>query len=213
MRFLGVVLCIVASMSALPAAAQNYNQFIAFGDSTTDTGWFANGKLSPIPNVFDAGVAIAIANGGNAHFTGPGPGNAQILAGFFGLSANAANTIGGTNYAIGGAFINGGPAPFSAYTNIELIDLGLPPNPALPSTTGEISNYLASVGGHANPHALYLFSTGGNDVFISLALGLTTAQATPYLDFEAQALATSIAGLQGAGARYIIVANEYLPLV
>ena len=48
-------------------------------------------------------VANAKAQGGNVHFTGPGPGNAQILASFFGLSANPANTPGGTNYAIGGA--------------------------------------------------------------------------------------------------------------
>jgi len=116
------------------AEAQQYNQLTAFGDSTTDTGWFANSKLSPVPNLFDAGVAFAVANGGNAHFTGPGPGNAQILAGFFGLTANAANSPGGTNYAIGGAFDSGGPPPDSAFTNIVLLQQGLPPNPAVPST-------------------------------------------------------------------------------
>ena len=41
------------------AEAQNYNQLVAFGGSTTDTGWYANAKLSPVPNVFDVGVASA----------------------------------------------------------------------------------------------------------------------------------------------------------
>jgi outer membrane lipase/esterase len=193
------------------AAAQTYNQLIAFGDSTTDTGWFANSKLSPIPNLFDFAVASSIAAGGNAHFTGPGPGNAQILAGFFGLTANAANTAGGTNYAIGGAFDNGGPGALAAYTNILLIDNALPPNPALPATTGQITNYLASVGGKANPNALYLISTGGNDVFIAGGLGLPAPLATAYFLSEAQALTNSVVQLQGAGARYILVADEYQP--
>lgn len=143
------------------AEAQNYNQLVAFGGSTTDTGWYANAKLSPVPNLFDVGVASAIAAGGNAHFTGPGLGNAQILGGFFGVPANPANTPGGTNYAIGGSFINSAPAPDAAWTNFILLDFGLPPNPALPAMTGQISNYLASVNGRANPNALYLI--GGRE--------------------------------------------------
>ena len=75
------------------AIAQNYNQFVAFGDSTTNSGWFANAKLSSTPNPFDTLVANAVAVGGNAHWTGPGPNNSQILAGFFGLTANPANTL------------------------------------------------------------------------------------------------------------------------
>jgi outer membrane lipase/esterase len=192
------------------AFAQTYNQTIVFGDSTVDAGWFANSKLVPtMPNnAFDNGVAFAVANGGNAHFTGPGPGNAQILAAFFGLSANSANTLGGTNYAIGGAFVSG---TVLGDTNISLILTGSPPNPLLPTTTGQIANYLASVGGHANPNALYLFSTGGNDIFISEALGFTTPQKTAYYTSEETALATSIAGLEKAGARYVIISNGYLP--
>jgi len=193
------------------AHAQQFNQLIGFGDSTTDTGWFVNSKLSPLPNFFDPLVAAAVAAGGNAHFTGPGPGNAQILAGFFGLTANAANTPGGTNYAIGGAFDSAGPGFLSAYTNILLLDFLLPPNPAIPSTTGQINNYLASVNGHANPNALYLISSGGNDIFVTPFFGANTAAANAFLSGEAQALANSVAKLQADGARYIIVANEYQP--
>ena len=204
---MGVALACLADV----AKAQNFNQFVAFGDSTTDTGWFVNAKLSPVPNPFDAAIAASIAAGGNGHSTGPGPGNAQILAGFFGLTADPANRPGGTNYAIGGSFDNTGPSAVAAYTNISLINYGLPPNPALPATTGQISSYLSSTGGKANPNALYLISSGGNDVFIAGALGLSAASATAYFLSEAQALANSVSQLQAAGARYIIVADEYKP--
>lgn len=193
------------------AEAQQFNQLIGFGDSTTDTGWFANAKLSSVPNLFDFAVASAVGAGGNAHFTGPGPGNAQILGGFFGLTANAANTSGGTNYAIGGAFDSAGPPGFTSYTNIVSLEYLLPPNPALPTTTGQINNYLASVNGQANPNALYLISSGGNDVFVALGLGLSQAAAMAYFLSDAQALATSVARLQADGARYIMVADQYAP--
>ena len=73
----------------------------------------------------------------------------------------------GTNYAIGGAFNNGGPPGFSAFTNILLLENFVPPKSALPATTGQINNYLASVSGKANPNALYLISSGGNDIFVA----------------------------------------------
>lgn len=210
MRLKGAfVICSALLCLTGAARGENFNQLIAFGDSTTDTGWFANAKLSPIPNLFDFAVASSVAAGGNAHFTGPGPGNAQILGSFFGLTANPANTSGGTNYAIGGAFNNGGPAPFNAWTNILLLDSFLPPNSAIPATTGQISNYLTSNNGRANPNGLYLISSGGNDIFIAQGLNLPSATATAYFLSEAQALANSVAQLQMAGARYIIVANEY----
>ena len=86
------------------AAAQNFSQVIGFGDSTVDTGWYTGASSGPhstgVASV-DASIAASLAAGGNAHPTGPGLGNAQILAGFFGLSANSAGTAGGTNFAIG----------------------------------------------------------------------------------------------------------------
>ena len=165
------------------AEAQNYNQLIGLGDSTTDTGWFANAKLSPVPNLFDFAVASSLAAGGNAHLPAPVPATRR-----FGTPLVSGRTpqirLGGTNYAIGGAFDNAGPPGFSAFTNILLIDSGLPPNPALPPTTGQISNYLASVNGKANPNALYLISSGGNDFFIAQALGLSTAAATAWVSYR-----------------------------
>jgi outer membrane lipase/esterase len=197
------------------AFAQNYNQFVAFGDSTTDSGWLANPAYKLLVPGFDNATAAAVAAGGNAHWTGPGPNNSQILAGFFGLTANPANTPGGTNYAIGGSFDSSGPAPgFTQYTNFNQIALGAPvPNPLIPSTSQQIDNYLASVGGRANPDALYLISSFGNDFLAAdflVAHGLLSPAAVlPYFLADEQALANRIAALQAAGARYIVVANQY----
>jgi outer membrane lipase/esterase len=141
------------------AQAQNFNQLIGFGDSATDTGWFTGATSGPHSTgfaPFDAAVAAALAAGGNAHWTGPGPGNAQILAGYFGLSANAVGTQGGTNFAIGNAvdfLVPPGFFPPTATGNQF-------PNPLLPVTATQIGNYLASVNGHANPNALYLLTSG-----------------------------------------------------
>jgi hypothetical protein len=38
------------------------------------------------------------------------------------------------------------------------------PNSLLPGTATQIGNDLASEDGHANPNALYLLSSGGNDI-------------------------------------------------
>jgi outer membrane lipase/esterase len=189
--------------------AQNFNQLFGFGDSTVDTGWYTGATSGPhstgVPSV-DASVAAALAAGGNAHPTGPGLGNAQILAGFFGLSANSAGTPGGTNFAIGNSvdyLVPAGYVPNTATGNQY-------PNPLLPGTATQIDNYLASVNGRANPNALYLLSSGGNDAAAALSVfGPSSSAAVAYLLGEAQALTNSLVGLQAAGARYIIMSNYY----
>ena len=203
--------CAVAALLYLTqlAEAQNFNQLIGFGDSATDTGWFTGATSGPhstnVP-AFDASIASAIAAGGNGHWTGPGPGNSQILAGYFGLSANAVGTPGGTNFAIGNGvdyLVPPGFLPSTATGNLF-------PNPLLPGTATQISNYLASVNGHANPNALYLLSSGGNDITAARDVyGAGSPAGVAYLLGEAQALANGVANLQAAGARYIIMSNYY----
>lgn len=187
------------------AQAQNFNQLIGFGDSATDTGWFTgvtSGPHSTGNPAFDAAIAAALAAGGNGHWTGPGPGNAQILAGFFGLTANEVGTPGGTNFAIGNAVDYLVPPPLAPATG------NLFPNPLLPGT--QIADYLASVNGHANPNALYVLSSGGNDISAAvLGFGPNVPAAIAYLLGEAQALTNSLVQLQAAGARYIIMSNYY----
>jgi outer membrane lipase/esterase len=158
---------------------------------------------------FDGFIRNSLAAGGNAHFTGPGPGNALILGSFFGLAANPANSPGGTNYAIGGAF--DGPTLGPGFQNLFSTTYGVA-NPNLPGTAAQIGNYLASVNGRANPNALYLISSGGNDAFYaSSTFGSNAAAANVFLLSEAQALVAAGAQLQQAGARFIIVSDEYQP--
>ena len=206
--------CAALVSSVQFAAAQNFNQTIVFGDSTEDAGWFANFKTGN--TAFDNAIQAALAAGGNAHFTGPGPNYTQILAGKFGTTANEVNGPGGgTNFAIGGAFDNGTFDAFFGPGHQNLSTLGTPGNLGLPGTAEQIGNYLASVGGKANPNALYLIASGGNDIFASLALAaekpavFTPATINGILLSEAGALATAVAKLQAAGARVIVVGNEY----
>lgn len=190
------------------AQAQNFNQLVGFGDSATDTGWFTGATSGPhstgVP-AFDASIAAALAAGGNAHWTGPGPGNAQILAGFFGLSANAVGTPGGTNFAIGNGVDYLVPPAYDILVPPHTATGNLFPNPLLPGTATQINNYLASVNGHANPNAIYLLTSGGNDITVAPFSPTPIA----YLLGETQILANSLASLQAAGARYIIMSNYY----
>jgi phospholipase/lecithinase/hemolysin len=184
MKSRSIFLAAVALLLSSPLAeAQNFNQFVAFGDSTTDTGWFAHASTG-VPFI-DSLVANALAQGGNAHFTGPGQGNAQILASYFGLSANPANTPGGTNYAIGGAFDDAA----LGLGNENLFTAISGPNPSLPGTARQIQNYLTSVSGNANRNALYLIGSGGNDATIAQLIWPTpNADANAFLSQEAGAL-------------------------
>ena len=92
------LLCLVQS-----AGAQSFNQLFGFGDSTLDTGWYTGASSGPhatgVASV-DASIAASLAAGGNAHPTGPGLGSAQLLAGFFGLSANSASFCEATRKAL-----------------------------------------------------------------------------------------------------------------
>ena len=82
-------------------SADTFNQFIVFGDSTVDSGWWDvavpshNGTGNPTK---DALISSALANGSNGAPVGAGQlMNSQILASDFGLTANPANQPGGTN--------------------------------------------------------------------------------------------------------------------
>src|ERR1700759_3671937 len=191
------------------AWAQNFNQLIGFGDSTLDTGWYTGATSGPhatgVASV-DASIAASLANGGNAHPTGPGLGNAQILGGYFGLAVNSASMPGGTNYAVGNSVDNLVPPGFVPATATG----NQYPNPMLPGTATQIKNYLASVNGHANPNAIYLLASGANDSAAALStFGPSSPAAVAYLLGEAQALTNSLANLQAAGARTIIISNYY----
>jgi outer membrane lipase/esterase len=198
-RFACVRITLVAGAACLLSApfahGQSFNQVNVFGDSTVDSGYY---KILSNPGgsaTYNSYWTAAVAAGAGAPTTNPGPMNSQILASYFGLSALPADQ-GGTDYATSGA------------KNVTVNDAQTGGFAAAIPTTTQISNYLAANDGRANPNALYLISSGGNDVSYALGqtgLGPFPANPSAYVISAASDLASSIASLQAAGARYIIV--------
>ena len=142
-----------------------FSQFLGFGDSSIDSGAF---QYLPTSNGNrNIRIQSAVANGGTGAPVGVGLMNSQDLAGDFGLTANTAyGPGGGTNYAIPGAL------------DAAISDNGFNGNinngAGLIATADQISTYLSSTKdangiAHADPNALYLISSGANDV--SYAIG------------------------------------------
>jgi outer membrane lipase/esterase len=182
-----------------PAASQQLNQFIGFGDSSIDSGYY---RTLPNPGggaQYNSFWAAAVAAGAGPPTTSPGLMNSQVLAAKFGLTALPADQ-GGTNYATSGAknvtINNGATGGFTA---------------AIPTDT-QISNYLAANGGRANPNAVYLISSGGNDIAFATGTsggtGPFPSNPQAYLISAANSLASSVASLQAAGARYFVVPDQ-----
>ena len=120
--------------------------------------------------------------------------NTQVLAAKLGLSAIPANQPGGTNYAISGSkdAVSGG--------------LGsLQPNRTCLRTVQQMSSYLAQHGGAANATALYLISSGGNDITFATNNFNTLASKEAYLASQAAALVAGIQSLKTSGAQNFLV--------
>ncbi len=182
------------TLMATEAEAQSFNQFFGFGDSNIDSGYFLTHPYSNNNPVKQGYYNQSAAVGGGIPTTPGGPENSQLLASYFGLTAIPVGMPGGTNYAASGADNNN--------TNT---------NPLAPSTVSQINTYLAGNGGAANPNALYLINSGGNDVGFAktqvTAGAFTGTQANAYMQQAATDLATSLTQLAKAGARYIIVSD------
>lgn len=184
-----------------PAGATGYfNQFIGFGDSTLDSGYF---RYASSGNTFLDGMLLnAIAAGAQGGFAGPGVMTSTMLAGRFGLDAEPVSA-GGSNYANGATYT----APLRPSESDAYASGSLPGNV---DTVQQIADYLASVGGVANPHALYVINTGNNDlIFVQNRDAAWIAANPDFLNGVASQLAASVATLQAAGARTIIVPNTF----
>ncbi|KAA0581371.1 autotransporter domain-containing protein [Azospirillum sp. B21] len=171
-RIAALATCLTA-LAAVPISAADYSSTIFFGDSLTDSGAFQ--PLLPFGGKFT---------------TNPGPVWAESLAGALGTTAVTA-VRGGTDYAVGGARVN---------TSVGVPATG--PTALAPSVATQISGYLASTGGRADPNALYTVWGGANDILASLS-NPATAQAT--VTQAASDLVTQVARLRAAGARTILV--------
>ena len=183
------------------SVAQSFNQVIVFGDSNVDSGYYKALSNPGGNSTYNSLWPTAVAAGAGAPTTNPGLVNSQMLANFLGLTANPANTPGGTNYATSGAknvtVNNSQTGGFTA---------------AIPTVT-QIQNYLAAQGGAANSQALYFIHSGDNDA--KYAAGKSGAGPYPpnpssYMTGAADQLATAIQSLYSAGARHIMVSGlEY----
>src|ERR1700731_4017440 len=85
-------------LSTQVSTAQSFNQFFAFGDSSIDSGWWkvwlGSGQSTGNPGK-DKVLKAAIANGTSGQPVGAGNSmSSQVLASFFGLTANPANQPG-----------------------------------------------------------------------------------------------------------------------
>jgi outer membrane lipase/esterase len=171
--------------------ASTFDNVFVFGDSTVDTGWFRYTPL-PVNPTLNALAAASLADGGRIPDTPYGIGAAQVLAASYGLNANPAdNGAGGTNFAVSGA-----------QNNANFI------NPNAPSTVTQMTNYLLAHSGAADANALYLVSSGGNDIkYAQTLVGAAARQG--WVDNAATDLANKVAALQAAGAKNIIVSNGY----
>lgn len=161
---------------AMPAAAQTFSNTIYFGDSLTDSGTF-------IPALIKLAGPSA-ANVGK-FTTNPYLVWSEQLALRYGVQLAPSNQ-GGTNYAVGGA--RAGEAATSVFG-------------AIPSVKSQVSTYLSSTGGKADPNALYTVWAGGNDLLA--VLSGAPAQATIGSAVTAQVQA--VGALAAAGAQYILV--------
>jgi outer membrane lipase/esterase len=209
--FIGFLSALTLCAAASQASAATYDNLFVFGDSTVDSGWWAGALAIPaqcdgvaVPcatgsNGKNTVISNAIAAGGSPPANGAPVGagnmnNVQDLGAKFGLTANPANQPGGTNYAISGAL----SAPVSGSGNLN-------PNTNLPSTMTQIANYLSTHSNVADPSALYVISSGGNDVTYAQDNFTTTTAQRNFLSGQAIALASQIATLQTKGANSIVV--------
>ncbi len=174
---LATALAAAAVSMAMPAAAQTYSKTVFFGDSLTDSGTFRPALIQAVgPN----GALLG------RFTTNPGLVWSEYVANFYGANASPSNQ-GGTNYAVGGARTGtNGTSPFGA----------------IPSLTTQINTHLAANGGRADANALYTVWGGANDIFAAAAV---PAQAQAILGAAVTSQVGTVAALQNAGARYVLV--------
>src|SRR4249919_1767401 len=84
--------------TATPVAAQQFSQFVVFGDSTVDSGFYRTFTNPGGGGFSNAQWAAAVAAGAGKPTTSPGLMSPEALAALFGLPAAPSNQ-GGTNFA------------------------------------------------------------------------------------------------------------------
>jgi phospholipase/lecithinase/hemolysin len=198
---LGAIFWIIIAAALLvtgEATAQPFTQVIVFGDSNVDSGFFKALSSPGGSATFNSDWSTAVAHGAGAPTSSPNPMGSQMLASYFGLTANPSNKAGGTNYATSGAKnVTVNNAQTGGFTE------------AIPTVT-QITNYLSEHSGVADGQALYLIYSGDNDVSYAdggSGTGPYPTNPTAYVETAAEDLAAAIENLYNDGARHIIVSG------
>lgn len=173
--------------SATTVRAQSFSGAVTIGDSLSDSGNIA--------------AAFGAVPDGNSFTTNDDPVYAQIVAAAFGysqdpFSVHIAGTA-GSDYAVGGACVRANSATFTCANSAGQFSL-----------TNQLDDYLADPAraGHADPNALYMMWGGGNDIGTAARDPATALQ---NVELSADAMVGLIGTLQDAGARTIVVFNQY----
>ena len=198
MRILFAVLFIAMILPGTRSAtAQPFSQVIVFGDSNVDSGYYRQLSSPGGNSTYNSLWGAAVTAGAGAPTSNPDPGKAQMLAAYFGLTANPSNA-GGTNYATSGA-------KNQTVNSSQTGGFGA----AIPTVT-QISNHLAAHANVADPNALYFVYSGDNDTRYALGFsgsGPWPADPNAYMATAAQQLTTAIGQLAAAGAKHILVSG------
>ncbi len=187
---LGFVLLLgflTASLFVPIQAAAQFSQLVVFGDSLSDTGRLyaaTGGTVPPSPPYGDGFVG---------RFTN-GRGWADYVAEALGLGLSTSFALGGTNFAIGGALTD--------RTNEFTGDPRCVVDPAVCSQglLDQINTFLGTVGGAADPDALYIVWAGGND--------FRAAPSSATIPSAVTNLVTAVGILAASGARTIVVPTQ-----
>jgi outer membrane lipase/esterase len=179
------------STAAATASAVPFTGVFVFGDSLSDAGLYRPGLA--------ALVGAQAAAGLGRFTTNPGPVWAEIIAQTYGGNGAPSNA-GGGNYAQGGMRV-ALPSPASL----------VGPGGAQRPVSTQITEFLATRGGAADPGALYSVWAGANDIFANSGLlqagAIDVATFSANLQAAANAQIAQIGRLRAAGARYILVFN------
>ena len=183
-------LLVAAPVLAAPPPSNIY----VFGDSLVDTGNINAGIVLsglPIPPDFYNPVAAGSYPGQFSN----GPNYADLLYRRAYGTPLVASLTGGTNYSFGGsrAVDNTGYSP-GADTPADIPDLN-----------AQLDMYSMNVGGVADPNALYIINTGGNDISAILTNRIDGQDPVAYASLAAQTIADAVTALEAAGARHFLV--------
>lgn len=183
------------------AARATPSALVVFGDSLSDVGnvSLATGGTVPDPAWYPSG-----------RFT-DGLSYAENMWNAYGLPGNLTpSLLGGSGFAFGGARSRYGSSNLvvDAATGLALAPpVGTPATPSGDSFAGQIASYIGAVGGVADPDALYIGWTGGNDVRdigTLRAIG-RNVEADALFNQSIADVASALADLISAGARKLLL--------